>query len=168
MFNFIKRIIGIPDLDKLVEVEGSGFLKDPDFGLIRYVEASDDEEGFWQMDDDWDLPEEKAKVSCCVIPGDINGPFVEARQFLLLKKENLSKLWLLCEDELHEQIKVWYPNDIGRPPQDIFFIASLALDGVKQNSNGWEVSFESRDDFRWTFMSFQFQGNELVSGSVDT
>lgn len=168
MFNLFKIFFSTPSLEELSKIPGSGVVDDKDFGLIRFVEAAGEEdEGFWQMEHDWELPAYNAKIGCCEIPGDINGPFDEARSFLLSKKENIDALWKLCEGELRKNIAQWYPKDIAKNSEDIFFLSSLAMDSDSDNK-GWEISFEAKDEYKWTFMSFQLEGDKIIGGTVDT
>jgi hypothetical protein len=167
MFDFLKNFFKSPNLEELASTPGSGVIKDPDFGFISYeLPYKTGGEGFWQMYNDWDHPESNAKIGCSAIPGDENGPFKEARQFLLSKRNDLDALWDLCCDELIKIIAVWYPEEKGRDPKEVYYLSSLSMEN--SNSDEWEVSFEAKDDYFWTFISFQIKGNTIIGNTTDT
>jgi hypothetical protein len=118
------------------------------------------------MYDDWVHPESNAKVGCSAIPGDETGPFQEARQFLLSKRNDLDGLWSLCHDELVKAIERWYQEEDTKDPKEIFYLSSLSMESSK--SDEWEVSFEAKDQYFWTFTSFQIKGNTIVGNTTDT
>lgn len=167
MFGFLKRLFKRPSLEQLASTPGSGVINDPDFGFISYEPPyKEGDEGYWQMYNDWEHPESNAKVGCSAIPGDENGPFPVAREFLLSKRNDLDGLWNLCHDELIKVIRQWYQDDKDKSPMDIYYLSSLSMENSK--SDEWEVSFEAKDEFFWTFTSFQIKGNTIIGNSTDT
>lgn len=167
MLSFLKKFFKKPSLEELASIPGSGVIKDPDFGFISYEPPyKEGDEGFWQMYDDWEHPESNAKVGCSAIPGDETGPFQEARQFLLSKRNNLGGLWSLCHDELIKAIERWYQKEDTKDPKEIYYLSSLSVESSKCDE--WEVSFEAKDQYFWTFTSFQIKGNTIVGNTTDT
>ena len=167
MLGFLKRIFKRPSLKELAAKRGSGVMKDSDFGYISYEPPSaEGEEGYWQMYDDWSFPEVNAKLGCSAIPGDENGPFQIARKFLLSKRDALEELWVLCGEELEKIKEQWYPEETDKSYRDIYFLSSISVE--RSDSNEWEISFESKDSYFWTFVSFQIKDNNILGNTIDT
>jgi hypothetical protein len=167
MFGFLKTIFKRPSLEELAAKPVSEVMKDVDFGYISYEPPSvKGEEGYWQMYDDWSFPEANAKLGCSAIPGDANGPFQIARKFLLSKRDALEELWVLCSDELQKIKEQWYPKETEMSHKDIYFLSSISME--RSDSDEWEISFEAKDGYFWTFVSFQIKDNNIVGNTIDT
>ena len=167
MFKFIKKLLHRPTLEELANTPNSGIIIDKDFGMISYEPPNKHyDEGYWQMYNSWTLPAYNADVSCSAIPGDLNGPFEESRYFLLSKKDTLNTLWELCNKELHLIKQDWYPNDKDQNIQDIYYLSSFGMG--KLNTNNWDVSFEAKENYRWTFVTFEFKNNTIINNIIDT
>ena len=153
-------------MEELAADPKSGVINDQDFGYISFEPPYDDEdEGFWQMYNDWEHPEANAKVSCSLIPGNEDGPFDVSREFFLSKRQELGSLWELCLEELRKIIKEWYAKENISDPREIFFLSSLSM--VRSDSKDWEVSFEAKDGHFWTFVSFQIRDNRIIGNTID-
>jgi len=167
MFNFLKKLLHRPSLEELAKRPNSGVLYDEDFGFISYEPPNKNwDEGYWQMFNDWGCSESNAKIGCSTIPGDKNGPFKESRHFLLSKKENLNDLWQLCNKSLNKIKQEWYPGDTDKSIQDIYYLSSLGMG--KSNTDDWNISFETKEDYRWSFVTFTIRNNIISDYTIDT
>jgi hypothetical protein len=143
-------------------------LHDPDFGSIAFFPSHrDGSTGIWQMDDKWDLPHAFANVGCSSIPGNMAGPYPEARAFLLAKRNSLLAVWEQVVPHLEKIRAEWRPESRNRPLKDVFYLSSLAMDEPITDPPGWEVSFQPRDG-RWIFASIQLTGDMVTGTTCDT
>lgn len=122
--------------------------------------------GIWQMHDTWELPEAHAKVGCNSIPGTKDGPYPEAREFLLRKRALLSELWEPCRAILEQERTRWFPQRSGEPLHDCFVLTSLGLDEPITDPPNWSVGFESLGS-RWIYVEIEFKGDEVVGHVCD-
>jgi len=139
---------------------------DPDFGAIRF-DGPEGGVGIWQMDSAWIVPEANAEVICASIPGDGNGPFPEARAFLLAKKASLSEIWADANAPLESLRKKWRPDTLGKPLSDVLKLSSIGLDEPMTSPPTWDVSFESRQG-QWVSFTLVYSGSSLVTSRCDT
>jgi hypothetical protein len=160
MLTFIKKLFSKPSPVLAMQ--------DPDFGRITFfANEADESKGIWQMDVDWKLPNAFAEVGCSSIPGTPSGPYLEARLFLLGKRDSLLEVWGQVAEHL-EKVRAKWRQDTGtRPLKEVFYLSSLGLDEPITNPPSWDVSFEPREGF-WVFATFQFQGNVIVGTTCDT
>jgi hypothetical protein len=117
IFNLFKKRIPVLKMD------------DPDFGPITFDSGKGAVVGVWQMDGDWNMPADNAKLGCSSIPGDKNGPFLEARTFLLQIKSDANRIWQLSEVILKNQLRKWRIADQIDDVKDYVYWSSLSLDG---------------------------------------
>jgi hypothetical protein len=145
-----------------------GLREDDDFGRISFVPDTDDSQiGIWQMHDDWDHPNEFARVGCCSIPGTPDGPDSEARRFLLGKRKELAALWTLCADVLEGERTRWPPLRAKGPLTGSFVLTSIGLDEPITDPPTWSVGFESKGKF-WVYVEVHLTGDKITSHSCDT
>jgi hypothetical protein len=141
---------------------------DPDFGEISFFpSAPEGRVGIWQMHDAWDHRAEFAKVLCSSIPGTMEGPYPEARDFLLRKKGEIPGLWTLCAAELERARSRWPRLPGNVPLTECFVLTSLSLDEPMTQPPAWSVGFESLGSF-WVHVDVQLVGDQVTGHSCDT
>lgn len=141
-------------------------MTDPDFGKITY---DGEDTGIWQSDDDIQMPEHKASLGFSSIPGTQEGPYPEAKKFLLSKKNDLDNIWNLCEETLRGVCKERKHLDPELPIRDQFQLTGLSLDHEhwKEDPKHWEVCFEPTTNARiWVFIGFV--GDEIEYQTCDS
>lgn len=139
-------------------------LVDPDFDAITYDgEAS----GIWQSDQDTQVEEQRARYGFSAIPGDLDGPYPWAREFLLKKKEDLSKLWELCTPALEQACDRWAAKGLRRPVLQQFVLTSISVSQDFPSSGEWDVGFESEGDF-WVYVEVRLVGDKVEGHTCDT
>ncbi|MFH2045297.1 MAG: hypothetical protein ABIK92_09135 [Pseudomonadota bacterium] len=139
---------------------------DPKFGEITY---DGEETGIWQTDHDIDIPEHKARLGFSSIPGTPEGPYPEAKKFLLSKKHDLEKIWNSCEETLRVVCKERKYLDPELPVRDQFELTGLSLDHEhwKNDPKHWEVCFEPTTKASlWVFIGFV--GDEIEYQTCDS
>jgi hypothetical protein len=160
MGNWLQRLFGARS--KVLTLE------DHDFGHISFDEHPQGSGvGIWQMHDDWELPNASAKLGCNSIPGGREGPYPEARAFLLAKKSRAAELWGICEDVLQEIRDKRFPSRKGEPLRQVFVMTSLGLDEPITDPACWSVGFESQDP-HWVYVEVALRGDEVTGHVCDT
>ena len=160
MFNIFKKLI--PKKPEVIS------LNDSDFGHITFDQSdSDPAIGIWQMNENWEMPEDCASVGCSSIPGTTSGPDDNARAFLLSKKASLQAVWSLVADRLETIRAKWRPYTGQQDLRQVFRLTSLSLDEPMTDPPNWEVSFEPVDG-TWIFASIQLSGDNITGDTVDT
>ncbi|BBO93171.1 hypothetical protein [Desulfosarcina ovata] len=144
-------------------------IEDSDFGIIQYVEpVKEYPYGYWQMDDKWKVDFQKEPLCSAGIPGDESGPFESARKFILEKKNSPSLIWGICDSALREFIDEFIKDVKYSEPKDIFYISCISMDSDKNDPQGWEVCFDTKDEYRWINFCLQIEGNNIVSNTIST
>ncbi len=160
MFNIFKKLI--PKKPEVIS------MNDRDFGQITFVQSdSAPAVGIWQMNENWEMPEDSASVGCSSIPGTADGPDDEARAFLLTKKASLQAVWGLVAERLETLRGKWRPDTGQQDLRQVFRLTSLSLDEPITDPPNWEVSFEPVDG-KWIFASIQLSGDTITGDTVDT
>ncbi|MEO7098734.1 MAG: hypothetical protein ABI162_05190 [Luteolibacter sp.] len=160
MFNIFKKLIS--------KKPGVISLNDPDFGHITFDPSdSDPTVGIWQMDQDWEIPEDFAKVGCSSIPGTAAGPDDNARAFLLAKKRSLKSVWDLVFVRLEAIRQRWRPDTEQQDLRQVFPLTSLSLDEPMTDPPNCQVSFEPVGG-KWIFASIQLCGDIITGDTIDT
>jgi hypothetical protein len=150
-------------IKKLFEKKPTIVISDVDFGDIVFIEVKNNpSNSYWEMNNILEFSE--GKINFMAIPGNEEGPHDYARKLILEKCSSLNQIWQACQSEIEEQIKCWYPDYIGKPNKEIFDLVAVNVEDQDQ----WEVSFEAKPSFKWVYLSYQFRGSVLVSGTVDT
>jgi hypothetical protein len=141
------------------------YQEDADFGYIVFIDnVAKEHDPYWEMQGVIEFPEHKAKIQCVGIPGDVNGPYESSRSFLKSKFLLLPHIWKICHEELVKTIDIWYPEKIGQDPKKIFTLCAININDQEE----WEVCFEADAPYKWVYLGLQFQGDECVSGTLDT
>ncbi len=160
MFDWIRRLFDSPDpMPRLV---------DPDFGEMSFFPSSRGSDvGIWQMHGTWLDTAGFAKVGCSGIPGTSDGPFPEARAFLLQKRRELPAIWGLCSVSLEQARARWpsFPRDSLL--HECFLLTSLSMDQPMTTPPSWNVGFESTGKF-WVYVDVRVLGAAVVGYSCDT
>ena len=139
-------------------------LQDSDFGRISYDGG---DTGIWQTHDDIEIPENHAKLGFSSIPGTRDGPYPEARQFLLAKRKDLDSIWTKCEPTLLEVCTRWAFKGLRPPVRQQFQLTSLSMDEPIETPIKWSVGFESTGDF-WTYVDITMEADAITGHSCDT
>jgi len=167
MFGFFRRIFFKPKrteaelTEELLSDPGSGLIGDEDFGLISYFQPSDQEDGIWQMEDEWENPDESAIITCTGIPGNIHGPYKESRDFLLSKRQKLDQIWALCQKPLLAYTARWSPGSESANPKDIYWLSTMALND--SSLEVFEVGFESKEDHPLGQIYFEITDGKIIN-----
>ena len=117
---------------------------------------------FDATDSEWQTAE-NAPIYCGGIPGDAKGPDPAKVGEVVNRLENVEKYWQLCsEDLLH--IASYYSS---LPKVDdlhqLFRVSALSL-----YPSYWEICFETHPEYKWLYVGMQFEGEQLVSNTIDT
>lgn len=159
MMSFLRKLFSTPRLQAM---------NDPDFGRIGFFPSKvGGARGIWQTIDDGNVLSESARLGFCSIPGDLSGPFAEARAFLLGKRDLLKEVWEQAAPALEGIRAHWRPDTAGRPLREVFVLTSLGMEDPIADPPVWEVSFEPRDG-AWIFASVCFEGAAVIATSCDT
>ena len=160
MFDIFKKLIA--------KKPGVISLNDPDFGYITFDPSdSDPTIGIWQMEEDWEIPEDFAKVGCGSIPGTSRGPDDNARAFLLAKNRSLKSVWDLVFVRLEAIRRQWRPDTEQQDLRQVFRLTSLSLDEPMIDPPNWEVSFEPVGG-KWIYASIRLCGDVITGDTIDT
>ena len=120
-------------------------MEDPDFGFITFFQPEKNKShGIWQMEEEWEMPEDSAIILCTEIPGDEHGPFKASRDFLLSQSKNLDKIWKICQQALLAHSTRWYSGDECTNLKEIYWMSTFAVSC--SDCVVFEVGFESKED----------------------
>jgi len=97
------------------------------------------------------------------IAGDEKSPDQKSIDFILSKLNNIEKYWKICSDDLQYIASTYksIPADISL--KELYRVAALSL-----YAGYWEVCFETYPKYKWLYIGMQFEGDELVSNTIDT
>ena len=97
------------------------------------------------------------------IPGTESLPDEKQIIDIFSKLENIDKYWSICSDDLSNIIYSYTSIPKEKTLKEIFKISALSL-----YDDYWEVCFETRSEYKWLYMSMQFEGDNYVSNTIDT
>jgi hypothetical protein len=126
-------------------------LTHPQLGLIEF----DPKSGEWQTID--------SAIYHGGIPGVSSGPDPDAVRALSDRLLNIDRYWDACEQDLVRIAGSWssVPTDVS--VKTLFRLAALSL-----YPTYWEICFETRPEYKWLYIGMQFEGENLVSNTIDT
>lgn len=97
------------------------------------------------------------------IPGDVGGPDPDRVAEVLSRLANIEVYWQACANDLLE-IASWYDSlPRTQDPRSLFHVTALSL-----YPTYWEVCFVTAPPHMWLYVGMQFEGEELVSNTIDT
>ncbi|MCE9687964.1 hypothetical protein LZP73_17450 [Shewanella sp. AS16] len=121
------------------------------FGLIQYNDDSKD----------WETVENEIYYGG--ISGGETGPLDKSVKAIRHKIENIDKYWGVCEKDLRFIAESYDSIPKGMQINELYKIAALCL-----YSDYWEICFETYDKYKWLYVGMQFEGDTLVSNTIDT
>ncbi|MES2670017.1 MAG: hypothetical protein V4673_06280 [Pseudomonadota bacterium] len=127
-------------------------LRHPNLGQLQY----DARTSQWEST-------EGAEIYFGGIPGSADGPSSEQVQELLARLNNLDRYWEICSKDLIEISSTWESLPKVEDPREIFSVAALSL-----YASHWEICFQSKPEYKWLYVGMQFEGDLLVSNTIDT
>jgi hypothetical protein len=125
----------------------------PELGKLIYSSS----DGTWATDN-----EEKA-IYHGGIRGSIVAPDESSIQEILSRLKGIEQYWDKCSDDLQKILESWDSFPKGVPLKQLLDIKALSLyDGY------WEVCFQTKPQYKWVYIGMQFEGDELISNTIDT
>jgi hypothetical protein len=129
------------------------FFDHPALGRLEFSP----EEALWESADD-------AGVFHGGIPGDAGGPDPARADELVQRLEDIERYWGLCADDLLYIASNYDALPKANDPRELFEVAAVSL-----GPDYWEVCFQTRESLgKWLYVGMQFEGERLVSNSIDT
>lgn len=114
-------------------------------------------EGLWESADG-------AAIFHGGIPGDASGPDPARAAELVQRLGDIDRYWSLCADDLLYIASNYDALPPARDPREIFGLAAVSL-----APDYWEVCFQTHDSLKkWLYVGMQFEGETLVSNTIDT
>lgn len=164
---------------ELLNESGSGLIDDADFGIIEYFQPINCDDGIWQMIEKWKYSKYTNSLQFCSssIPGNIEGPYNSARNFLLSKNnsESINALWESSDIGLSKQIERWHKRHLGKKPRELFHLSFIDINSMKNNDVfEWEIVFIPKEETVelkgdvFTSIYIKFENDKYVGTSCDT
>ncbi|MFG6430113.1 hypothetical protein [Roseateles sp. LYH14W] len=82
---------------------------------------------------------------------------------VLQRMSNLAQYWRACESDLRYIAGCYSSLPSDAAPESLFRVAALSL-----YKGYWEVCFETIKPHRWLYIGMQFEGECLVSNTIDS
>lgn len=124
----------------------------PDFGPMSF----DAEDNTWETTDD-------TRIYHGGIPGDVTGPDPERVAEVLRRLADVDTWWRLCAEDLLHIAAQYESLPKTDDPRTLFRVAALSL-----YPGWWEICFETDPPDKWLYVGMQFEGDTLVSNTIDT
>ena len=97
------------------------------------------------------------------IPGDATGPDPIKVAEIMGRLENIDNYWQTCSEDLLHIASCYSSLPKVDDAQQIFRVTPLSLYLAY-----WEICFETTPEYKWLYVGMQFEGNQLVSNTIDT
>lgn len=95
--------------------------------------------------------------------GGAEGPDPEAVAEILRRLDNVDAYWDACTEDLLYIASCHSSFPVVTDPRDLYRVAALSL-----YEGYWEICFETHARHRWLHVGMQFEGERLVSNTIDT
>jgi hypothetical protein len=96
------------------------------------------------------------------LTGDEKGPAQTAVDFILEKRAAIEKYTNASESMLREVLE-GFEGDFDRSINDIFHVVAISI-----YEEYWEICFETTPPTKWIYVGIQFNGDEVISNTIDT
>lgn len=125
----------------------------PDLGTLRYC----------FVDERWETDNGETEIYHGGIKGSTEEPDESSIQEIITKLKKIDHYWEKCSNDLRKMLESWdsIPKDI--PIKELLYVAALSL-----YDDYWEVCFQTKPEYKWVYIGMQFEGEKLVSNSIDT
>ncbi len=82
---------------------------------------------------------------------------------VLRRMSNIAQYWRTCESDLRYIAGQYSSLPSNVAPESLFRVAALSL-----YPSYWEVCFETIKPHKWLYIGMQFEGERLVSNTIDS
>ncbi|EGR1579731.1 hypothetical protein D0D70_25360 [Vibrio parahaemolyticus] len=79
------------------------------------------------------------------------------------KLSNIDKYWAICSPDLELIVRDFASMPNNLPAKEMFKVSAVSI-----YPGYWEICFESIEIYKWFCIGMQFEGEELVSNTIDT
>jgi len=124
----------------------------PTLGALRYVSATRD----------WETVSSQP-IYHGGISGSSTEPDADKVAEVLQRMSNVDQYWRACESDLR-YIAGQYPPF----PKDVDLKALFRVAALSLYRSYWEICFETIRPHKWLYVGMQFEGERLVSNTIDT
>ena len=140
-------------------------IEDPAFGplLFMYIPRAP-ERSYWEGE--WLFPPTGTRVSIS-LPGTIDGPVAEAREFYLALPGSFDRLMQSVRAPLDRVFRDWQQRPLSPDLWQDVKLSGFGIDDQGTRPVAWEVSFETIGE-RWLGITIPFLGDEAQDAIVDT
>lgn len=98
------------------------------------------------------------------IPGDEQGPTPEGVAEIVHRLGNIESYWGICSEDLLQIASSFASLPRTTDPRKLYRVAALSLYPAY-----WEICFETNEALdKWIYVGMQFEGETLVSNTIDT
>ena len=98
------------------------------------------------------------------IPGDATDPNPDRVTEVLTRLGNADKYWQACSADLLTIASMFHSSiPQAQDPRQLFRVAALSL-----YPSYWEICFQTKPEYKWLYVGMQFEGEDLVSNTIDT
>lgn len=97
------------------------------------------------------------------IPGSAAEPEAARIEEVLVRMSNVDQYWRACESDLRH-IASQYPS----LPRELELKAFFRVVALSLYPGYWEICFETTKSHKWLYVGMQFEGESLVSNTIDT
>ncbi|HCG7990739.1 TPA: hypothetical protein NJ493_004601 [Vibrio parahaemolyticus] len=79
------------------------------------------------------------------------------------KLSNIDKYWAICSPDLELIVRDFASMPNNLPAKEMFKVSAVSI-----YPGYWEICFESIEIYKWFYIGMQFEGEKLVSNTIDT
>lgn len=97
------------------------------------------------------------------IPGTVDGPDHTSIEEICVRLGKVDSYWHICSADLLYIASCYASLPQVSEPREIFRLSALSL-----YPTYWEICFETNPENKWIHVSMQFEGEVLVSNTIDT
>ncbi len=97
------------------------------------------------------------------IQGDSSGPYPKNTAEVSERLAIVDKYWAACSKDLLYISSRYESLPKVNDPRELFKVSALSL-----YSSYWEICFETKPEYKWLYVGMQFEGEDLVSNTIDT
>ena len=140
-------------------------MDDRSFGpLVFMYIPNDPQSSYWEGE--WLFPPTGTRVSIS-LPGGIEGPAAESRDFMLSRAREFDRIMELARPKLAEVVRSYLSRPLSDDIWSDLELAGFDVEDPKAFPIEWSVSFETIGD-RWLGIIVPFAGSEPQDAVVDT